>query len=76
MAMTSAGTLAQSRERSPREHGRAIGLIGRAIGAVRLWRARRHGRRELAFLDDRSLRDIAMTRLDAARECRKRFWQQ
>jgi len=72
MAMTSAEMRAQPGEQSAREHG----AIGRAIGAVRLWRARRRGRRELALLDDRSLRDIAMTRLDAARECRKRFWQQ
>lgn len=70
MAMPSAEALAQ-----PREHSRSAGLIGRAIEAVRVWRARRRGRRELAFLDDRALRDIAMTRVDAIRECRKRFWQ-
>jgi uncharacterized protein YjiS (DUF1127 family) len=70
MAMTSAETLAQ-----PGGRRRAAGLIGRAIETVRVWRARRRGRRELAFLDDRSLRDLAMTRADAVRECRKRFWQ-
>ena len=70
MAMPSAEALAQ-----PRGHRRSAGLISRAIGTVRVWRARRRGRRELAFLDDRALRDIAMTRVDATRECRKRFWQ-
>jgi uncharacterized protein YjiS (DUF1127 family) len=70
MAMTSAEALAQ-----PSGHRRSAGLIGRAIEAVRVWRARRRGRRELALLDDRSLRDISMTRVDVIRECRKRFWQ-
>ena len=70
MAIMSAEALAQ-----PRGHGRAAGLVSRAIETVQLWRARRRGRRELAVLDDRALRDIAMTRLDAVRESRKRFWQ-
>lgn len=70
MTIASADALAQ-----PRGRRRAAGVIGRAIGTVRLWRARRRGRRELALLDDRSLRDIAMTRVDAIHESRKRFWQ-
>jgi uncharacterized protein YjiS (DUF1127 family) len=70
MAMTSAEMLAQ-----PRRHRRAAGLIRRAIETVRLWRARRRGRQELAGLDDRALHDLAMTRVDAIQECRKRFWQ-
>ena len=65
MAMTSAETRAQP-------GGRAVALILRAIETVRVWR---RGRRELALLDDRSLRDIAMTRVDALGESRKRFWQ-
>ena len=69
MATPSAEALAQPRGR------RSAGPISRAIEAVRVWRARRRGRRELAFLDDRALRDIAMTRVDVIRECRKRFWQ-
>jgi uncharacterized protein YjiS (DUF1127 family) len=68
MAMTSAETRAQP-------GGRAVALILRAIETVRVWRRRRRGRRELALLDDRSLRDIALARVDALGECRKRFWQ-
>jgi uncharacterized protein YjiS (DUF1127 family) len=70
MAITSAEILAQ-----PRWHRRAAGLLARAIETVRVWRARRRGRRELGHLDDRALRDIAITRLDVIRESRKSFWQ-
>jgi len=70
MAITSAEILAQ-----PRGRRRAPGLLARAIEKVRVWRARRRGRRELAHLDDRALRDIAITRLDVLRESRKSFWQ-
>jgi uncharacterized protein YjiS (DUF1127 family) len=50
-------------------------LLARVIETVRVWRARRRGRRELAHLDDRALRDIAITRLDVIRESRKSFWE-
>ncbi len=39
------------------------------------WRRRACGRRELAALSDRCLRDIGLTRYDALREARKPFWQ-
>ena len=42
---------------------------------LRLWRARSRERRHLAGLDERMLRDIGITRLDAARECAKPFWR-
>ena len=70
MAITSAEILAQ-----PRGRRRAAGLLARVIETVRVWRARRRGRRELAHLDDRALRDIAITRLDVLRESRKSFWE-
>jgi uncharacterized protein YjiS (DUF1127 family) len=43
---------------------------------VNEWRRRARGRRELAALCDRCLRDIGLTRYDALREVRKPFWQQ
>ena len=39
------------------------------------WRRRARGRRELAALSDRCLRDIGLTRYDAKREARKPFWR-
>ena len=39
------------------------------------WRRRARGRRELAALSDRCLRDIGLTRYDANREARKPFWR-
>lgn len=39
------------------------------------WRRRARGRRELAALCDRCLRDIRVTRYDADREVRKPFWR-
>jgi uncharacterized protein YjiS (DUF1127 family) len=46
----------------------AVALIGR-------WIARTHQRNALAALDDHALRDIGVTRVDAARECDKPFWR-
>lgn len=39
------------------------------------WGRRARSRRKLMALDDRQLSDIGLTRIDAARESRKRFWQ-
>ena len=38
------------------------------------WIERSRQRRMLATLDDHMLRDIGITRADAARECEKPFW--
>ena len=45
------------------------------IKAAATWRARARGRRHLADLDVRMLRDIGITRMDVERECHKPFWQ-
>ena len=53
-------------------------LVARAYRAVELvacWRRRAHERRLLAAFDDRVLRDIGISRVDAARECSKPFWR-
>lgn len=43
--------------------------------ALAEWRRRTRGRRELAALCDRCLRDMGLTRYDANREVRKPFWR-
>lgn len=49
--------------------------LAEALALVRGWRRRANGRRELAALSDRCLRDIGLTRYDAAHEARKPFWR-
>ena len=39
------------------------------------WIERTRQRKALAGLDDRQLRDIGITRVEAARECEKSFWK-
>lgn len=55
--------------------GRGGGWVRRAAGVVRLWRRRVRGRRELASLDDRMLRDIGLSRFEVEAEGRKPFWR-
>lgn len=43
--------------------------------AMHAWHLRARQRRELRELDDRTLRDIGVSRADADFEARKRFWQ-
>ena len=38
------------------------------------WRLRARTRRELAWLDEKSLRDLGLSRCDAIREANKPFW--
>jgi uncharacterized protein YjiS (DUF1127 family) len=44
--------------------GRAGGPAGTLLAVLREWRRRRRNRRELAALDDRTLRDIGLSRGD------------
>jgi uncharacterized protein YjiS (DUF1127 family) len=44
--------------------------------ALREWRRRQNGRLELARLDERMLRDIGLTRIDAEYEINKPFWRE
>ncbi|HKW54381.1 MAG TPA: DUF1127 domain-containing protein [Stellaceae bacterium] len=53
-------------------------LVARACRAVELvarWQRRARERKLLSAFDDRLLRDIGLTRVDAARECAKPFWR-
>ena len=43
---------------------------------LRKWRQRKNGRLELARLDERMLRDIGLTRVDAEYEINKPFWRE
>ena len=43
---------------------------------LREWRRRKNGRLELARLDERMLRDIGLTRVDAVWEINKPFWRE
>ena len=52
----------------------AGGFFGRAIETILYWRELARGRRHLAGLDDRILRDIGLSRADVEREYRKPFW--
>jgi uncharacterized protein YjiS (DUF1127 family) len=45
-----------------------------AVRTVERWRALAAERRQLAMLDDRLLKDIGITRVDARREARRPFW--
>jgi len=49
-------------------------IIG-AIETLLSWRALKRGRRDLAALDDRILRDIGLTRADVEYEYSKPFWR-
>lgn len=52
-------------------------VIARRIGRLlHRWYRRRRGRRELARLDPRVLRDARMPVLDAEREAGKPFWRE
>jgi uncharacterized protein YjiS (DUF1127 family) len=52
----------------------SVGL-GTLFALIRVWRRRRRERAYLLTLDDRCLRDIGITRWDAAREYEKPFWK-
>ena len=48
----------------------------RLIVLLRAWRRRRRDRRELTRLDDRTLKDIGLTRADAEFLINKPFWRE
>ena len=54
---------------------RAAFWLRRARNAIGLWRARARGREQLLLLDDHALRDIGITRVEAAAEANKPFWR-
>jgi uncharacterized protein YjiS (DUF1127 family) len=49
--------------------------LRRALDLIVEWRARARDRRELASLDDRSLRDMGLDRAAIWAECEKPWWR-
>jgi len=58
---------------SPR---RLSGFLSGVRAILRKWRQRKNGRLELARLDERMLRDIGLTRVEADYEINKPFWRE
>ena len=58
--------------REPRE---PIYPVAAAFALILRWTERASQRRALAALDERMLRDIGVTRIDAMRESEKPFWR-
>ena len=54
---------------------RLVRGLGRIIDTVLAWQDRAKGRAELRRLNDRMLRDIGISRVDAYRESSKPFWK-
>jgi len=52
-----------------------VGVIVRVIDLILLWQERAHSRYRLAQLDERMLKDIGISRLDALQESAKPFWR-
>lgn len=46
-----------------------------AVARLRTWRERARERRQLLAMDDRALRDIGISRVDALREANKPVWR-
>ena len=52
-----------------------LGLIGRMVATIRLWRRRVRSRQQLRDLNDHSLKDIGLSRDAVAYEVAKPFWR-
>ncbi len=52
-----------------------LDLVEAAARRLELWRRRARGRRALARLSERELRDLALSRSDARLEIAKPFWR-
>jgi uncharacterized protein YjiS (DUF1127 family) len=53
-----------------------MSFVHRFIALLQTWRQRLRGRRELATMNDRLLRDIGLTRYEVELELRKPFWRE
>ena len=68
-----AATVADCPVEAPRARWRLI--LGSIVATLREWRRRRVGRRELASLDERTLRDIGVDPSMVDYEMRQSFWR-
>lgn len=53
----------------------SVATVGRLAAAIRLWHRRIREREALAGMNDRELRDIGVSRMDALGELAKPFWR-
>jgi uncharacterized protein YjiS (DUF1127 family) len=67
--------LALPAQPAARACARPASYLRRALALFEVWRQRLSDRRALAQMDERSLRDIGVTRCDALYEARKPFWR-
>jgi len=70
-----APSMALPARRAAREPERPVPCLRRVLALFHIWRQRSHDRQELAQLDERSLRDVGLTRYDVLYEARKPFWR-
>jgi uncharacterized protein YjiS (DUF1127 family) len=66
--------VASGSRRRGRDRGAGV-VLRHALDTLRLWRERARGRQQLRTFDDHLLRDIGITRLQAAAEADKPFWR-
>lgn len=61
------------------EHDSIVSPVARVVdrisAAIAEWQVRAQARRDLARLDERTLHDIGLNRMDAEFEARKPFWR-
>jgi uncharacterized protein YjiS (DUF1127 family) len=62
--------------RAVRECDRPASILLRALALFGTWRQRVRDRRALALMDERSLRDLGLTRSEMFDEVRKPFWRE
>ena len=71
----SADRIPLERQRQASLH-RLRGFLSGVRAVLREWRLRKNGRLELARFDERMLRDIGLTRVDADWAINKPFWRE
>ncbi|MBM3556749.1 MAG: DUF1127 domain-containing protein [Alphaproteobacteria bacterium] len=65
-----------SRTETPQPFNGVLAFLARALDRFLLYRNRAVGRRLLAAMDDRMLRDIGLSRGNAQMEADKPFWKE
>ena len=60
----------------PRRRRHSRSAFSRLLSRLRSWRLRTQQRNELARLDERDLRDIGRSSVEAYREAAKWFWEE
>jgi uncharacterized protein YjiS (DUF1127 family) len=71
-----APSLAPPAQPAVRECEQPTSQLHPALALLDIWRRRLRDRRALALMDNRSLRDLGLTRYDAFCETRKPFWRE